>query len=421
MAWIDDLDDASFRGVSFQVQKLRLRGGRRLANHQYPLRDKPNSEDMGAKQKQFSFDAYIIGTDGVFDARDKLITALNTSGSGLLIHPTYGQMKVMAEDWTLSEDLVDEQNICRFQLSFLESGDDVSTTPKADSAQAVQTAANNATSVNGAESANAIAQNNATTSRLQQVKATISAFENDVVDALSTLSQVVAVIDFATSVAAALTSTGAVTISAVPGLSIPAKISAAEASLATLASSPATMASTMIGLVQSLGSTNVDYRQLADTFSAQTWSHPILSADMNSARISANRAVLQTMLTNQALIEAAIAASTASFDSQDAAKSLGIDLANRFDAAIKATSSRLMRTSLRSLATAVATDIANRAAALDTLMSWSNPGDAPALVLASRIYDDPAMAADIVARNAVANPLFVPAQTLTLMTPEAAA
>jgi prophage DNA circulation protein len=148
MAWIDELDDASFRSVAFQVEKDRLRGGKRLANHQYPKRNKPNSEDLGLKQKQFSFDAFIIGVNGVFDAADKLIDALDADGSGLLIHPSYGQLQVQAEDWTRTIDYIKERNIIRFQLTFVESGDTAATTPKADTAHGSAAAADQATSTN---------------------------------------------------------------------------------------------------------------------------------------------------------------------------------------------------------------------------------------------------------------------------------
>lgn len=147
MAWIDELDEASFRGVIFQVEKLTLRGGRRLANHQYPRRNRPNSEDMGAKQKVFAFTAFIDSTDG-FAARDTFIDALDADGSGLLIHPTYGQQQVMADDWTLSENMVGERNISRFALTFVESGDDVVVTPSTDTASAVNSAAGDATTAN---------------------------------------------------------------------------------------------------------------------------------------------------------------------------------------------------------------------------------------------------------------------------------
>jgi prophage DNA circulation protein len=148
MAWLDDIADASFRGVAFQVEKPSQRGGRRLANHQYPLRDRPNSEDMGSKQRQYSFDAYVLGVADAFAQRDALIVALDAGGSGLLIHPTYGQLQVMVDDWTETTDLIKEQNICRFKLSFLDSGNSVVTTPTTDTAQVSASAADDATSAN---------------------------------------------------------------------------------------------------------------------------------------------------------------------------------------------------------------------------------------------------------------------------------
>lgn len=157
MSWIDDLEDASFRGVPFQVQKDTLRGGRRLAKHEYPKRDVPYVEDLGAKAKQFTITAYLIGTEDVFAASDRLLNALDTDGSGLLIHPSYRQLQVNCEDYTRSVDYINEQNVVRFQIVFVESGDNVVTTPTADTAQASATAADNATSANASSFSGAVA------------------------------------------------------------------------------------------------------------------------------------------------------------------------------------------------------------------------------------------------------------------------
>lgn len=146
--WIDNLQDASFRGVPFQVEKESQKGGRRLANHQYPLRNIPNPEDLGSKQRQYGVTGFIVGTEGVLEARDALIAALDADGAGQLIHPTYGQLQVMVPDWSMNTDLIGEQNIVRFQISFVQAGSNVATTPKSDTAQASQTAATNATDAN---------------------------------------------------------------------------------------------------------------------------------------------------------------------------------------------------------------------------------------------------------------------------------
>lgn len=147
MAWLDEIDDASFRGVAFQVEKLTLRGGQRVANHEYPMRNTPYSEPLGGRQKVFSFTGFVDSTNG-FAARNAFIAALDTNGSGLLIHPTYGQLQVTAGEYILTENLIEERNISRFALTFYDSGDDVDTTPTADTAQGVSDAADDATSAN---------------------------------------------------------------------------------------------------------------------------------------------------------------------------------------------------------------------------------------------------------------------------------
>jgi len=149
MAWLDELLDASFRAVPFAVEKNTTKGGRRVANHQYPKRDKPYAEDLGRKQRGYTFDAYTLGANAL-GARDALITALEAAGAGTLIHPTFGTLRVQCEDWAVTEDLIKERGICRFSLTFVEAGDTPSPTVTADTSAQAGTAANTATSTNQA-------------------------------------------------------------------------------------------------------------------------------------------------------------------------------------------------------------------------------------------------------------------------------
>jgi len=149
MAWIDDIEDASFRGVGFFVEKNQTKGGRRVANHQYPRRDKPYAEDMGRKQRGYTLDAYTIGDTAMGD-RDTLIAALEQAGPGTLIHPTFGTLRVQTECWTVAEDLVNAMRICRFSLSFVEAGDIAAPTVTADTSAQAGTAADTATTGNQA-------------------------------------------------------------------------------------------------------------------------------------------------------------------------------------------------------------------------------------------------------------------------------
>lgn len=239
---------------------------------------------------------------------------------------------------------------------------------------------------------------------------------------LAVLTTAASSIDYSASVEAATSSSGAIDIANVAGLSLLARIDAVRSQLTTLVAMPATLATSLIGLVQGFAGTSVDFRDLADALADASWSGHWFWQNVYALQTGNNRDALQTMLVNQAVIEAVRAASTMTFDSQQDAFAMGDDLAGRLDDVIQNSSSRLMRSSLRALKTAMLADIAARAAQLDALESWNNPGEVPALVLASRIYDDPTRAADIVARNAdaIVNPLFVSAGALTILTPGAA-
>ncbi len=147
MAWLDELFDASFRGAPFLVRTARTRGGQRLANHQYPLRDRPYSEDLGRRQRSYTVEAFTLG-DTAFLDRDALVAALESGGAGTLIHPTFGVLSVTVDDWTVAEDLTGEMGICRFTIQFMESGDIAVPTVSADTSAQAGTAADTATSAN---------------------------------------------------------------------------------------------------------------------------------------------------------------------------------------------------------------------------------------------------------------------------------
>lgn len=121
MTWRDQIQSGSFRGIPFLVDSHQLSGGRRVVKHEYPGKDKPGTEDMGRKAKDFSLEFYVVGSD-YMDARDQLIDALDAGGAGLLVHPYYGRMQVNVETYNLRES-VREGGKATFSVSFCESGD----------------------------------------------------------------------------------------------------------------------------------------------------------------------------------------------------------------------------------------------------------------------------------------------------------
>lgn len=107
---------ASFRGAGFFVTNASLSGGRKVVLHDYINTDERGAEDLGRKPNDYTFTAIVRETTSKAE-RQALITALETAGPGLLVHPTLGSMMVVALPYTMTEDLGEVGKVT-FQLSF---------------------------------------------------------------------------------------------------------------------------------------------------------------------------------------------------------------------------------------------------------------------------------------------------------------
>lgn len=120
--WQSRLRPASFRGVPFKVVDDEGTFGRRVQVHEYPNRDKPWTEDLGRATRRININAYLIGDD-YFEQRDKLITAIETAGPGTLIHPWYAEMKGNIDGQVRVTHSNTEGRMCRISFAFVESGE----------------------------------------------------------------------------------------------------------------------------------------------------------------------------------------------------------------------------------------------------------------------------------------------------------
>ncbi|MCX7084303.1 MAG: DNA circularization N-terminal domain-containing protein [Methylococcales bacterium] len=116
----DALRPASFRKIPFQVDTTALETGRRTQLHEYPQRDKPYAQDLGRSSRQVSFDAFVVGPDYI-DQANALLGAMEEGGSGTLIHPFLGSLKVNATSCHVSFNK--QLGHAQFSLSFIESGE----------------------------------------------------------------------------------------------------------------------------------------------------------------------------------------------------------------------------------------------------------------------------------------------------------
>lgn len=120
--WRGKLQKASFRGVPFHVLDHELTAGRRIAVHEFPLRDRIATEDLGRGARRFQVTAYVLGDD-YFAQRDALLRACEEeSEPGTLVHPYLGEWKVRCESIGLRESQR-EGRIATISLVFVEEGE----------------------------------------------------------------------------------------------------------------------------------------------------------------------------------------------------------------------------------------------------------------------------------------------------------
>lgn len=83
------LREASFKGVAFNVEQADGEVGRRTVLHEFPFRDIPQGEDLGRAARRFNVTALFVGPDAVERAK-QLLDVLESPDAGMLVHPWHG-------------------------------------------------------------------------------------------------------------------------------------------------------------------------------------------------------------------------------------------------------------------------------------------------------------------------------------------
>lgn len=91
--WRAQLQPASWRGLPFLVRAETVRGGRRVAVHEYPNKDDVWPEDLGKLPRAFALEGFVVGDDCAVQ-RQALQDASEAEGPGELVHPTFGSLVV---------------------------------------------------------------------------------------------------------------------------------------------------------------------------------------------------------------------------------------------------------------------------------------------------------------------------------------
>jgi len=398
--WRQSLRQASFRGVPFYTKTTSSEQGRRNAVHEYPMRDIPYVEDIGLKGRAFTLEAYVIGPD-YMKARDALILAIETPGAGTLVHPYRDTINAALTAPARITESADEGGMARFTLTFTETTTNNQPAVRPDTTALVGKAADAA---NVALSANA-AKKFSITGAADFVASGAAAVANGALNAVTGVAKFLTTGTMGELMHSAQTISGSLAILMQTPQMLTDAIQSQVYALAALVDTPRDAWNEM----QAFFGSNA----------TASFSVPYVSATTPSTiQQSINQAAIVDLVRITAIVEATRASSQMSFTSYNEAQAAQSLLADALDAELLSNPMAAsgqpapldddVYDALTELRVAMVRDISTRGANLAKLTSVTLPSTMPALVAAYRIYGDCTQDADLVARNNIRRPGFVP-------------
>lgn len=106
MSVLQQLLPASFKGVSFYAINSVMESGRKQVTHEFPNSDRRFVEDLGRFQNVYKISALVTGSGLDYTAnKNALVEVLEEGGIGLLVHPYYGTISVVAKQFSVQENI----------------------------------------------------------------------------------------------------------------------------------------------------------------------------------------------------------------------------------------------------------------------------------------------------------------------------
>lgn len=398
MSWRDEMKtQASFRGVPFKTTDAEQRIGRRTVLHEYPQRDTPFTEDMGRRARQYVVDGHVIGDD-YLQQRDALIAAFEESGPGELVHPRYGRLRVAVLDYVSVKESQVSGGRASFSVTFVEHGDNQFPKTVVDTVAQVEAAA---TAVDAANAEQFGKEFNVAGPVVVATSA-LAALKKDLDGQLDLVRRVTSTADLA---------------------AIVASVAGVSGSLTALIRTPVNLAQSVISLSAQLSLTVIRplsaVAELRSVFGGNPRPTGSALSGSTRARLLANesaRADLQrrNSLSNQARV-LSVALSVESLTASQA-RQLRDALLDQLDAELEDSDPpAAVARALTQLRTAVAADVRRRGEMMRETSTYQPQAVLPALVLAHRIYQDATRADELVQRNGIRHPGFVPAAPLEVL------
>lgn len=374
----------SYGGVRFICPSTHLSAGRRTQLHELPLRNTPIVDDLGRKARQFEIEVFV---DGTLDAqgdymrpRDALITALEQPGPITLVHPWYGTLRVSLASPARVREESRQGGRATFTLSLIEDTD----------------------------------------TRLAPAR---SAFTPSRTLAAADASDTAAINDFATRWdVTGLPDFHLAELSGVLDASLAGiehTVGGVTASIAAEIRSPYNMGAAIIGAVHRMADIVTEpvraLRLYQTLWTTGNDAPAIPTTTATRKREAGSAGALHAIVQRATVIAAARQSALVVYTDHVQALAIQSAVLDALDTQMLATDpvtgapiDDAVYLALTTLRAAVADDVRTRGARLPELASYTPRATLPALVIAHRIYDDVTRADEIVARNHVTHPGFVP-------------
>lgn len=383
----DQVRPASFRGKRFTPVTADTEGlGRRAEPHEFPFRDTGFVEDFGKQTPTYTFDAFVTWAQ-----RGPLVDACRDEGPGQLIHPIWGERTVICTG-CVAREATSHVGVTYLTLSFVDAGQNrfpgvvVNTKAKVESTGETARAATRDTLVERFPTEAPQWVNDAAVGRVDEVAAALER-------ARALVPGSVGLAEF-NALARALDDPASLIAS--PSL-LATTLSSTIQGLAGLSTDPLSTLRMVRGFIQDLSSTFT-------TISAQSGT----SRDVHRQQQDA----IQRLALRSAVIEGAVATRIVPLSSYQEAAAQRTATVELFDDELDAAGERdddQALAALLGLRTQVLEDLRVRGAALATVRTITLSASVPAVVLAYQLYGDPDRGDEIVARNRVRHPTFLPA------------
>ena len=390
------LRPASFRKIPFQVDTSTFETGRRVQIHEYPQRDKPYAQDMGRATRNIDFDAFVIGADYVEQA-NALLGALEEYGAGTLVHPWFGSLKVNVLNCRVTFDRNLGQAV--FTLSFVEAGE-LAFPSSASSTQAASRKA---------------AQNLETksVSRFAQVFKTLNFISRVAESALTVYGKVLSFLANPVFALSSLLGFG----------TLPGNLS----SLSALFGAPISLGWTFAGLLNLSGKTSTLTgndntlvptvrgltRMAVDPALAQPTTPTYTTA--TTAQIHINHSAINANTRQLLLVQCVGLSSYLNCSIYDDTLAVKNELAAAIDAELLLVTDDDLYLALVDARSAMWEDLTARSRDSARLSELIPPDVLPMLALTYDYYEDAGRDLEVVARNKIKNPSFVPVKSLFVL------